>query len=124
MGPRTSARAAQLDASTCVELAGRLAGNVRRLRAAQGWTQAVCAERCRDLDITLLRAIEAGRANATLATLARLCDGFGVEASELLAPTAPLAKRGRGRPAKSRAAVDDVVAPSEPQGAGSRDLKA
>lgn len=76
----------------------RIAANARRLREARGWTQEEAAERCTELHPTLYRSIEAGRPNVTAATLARLCEGFAVDVSELFVPAPPLVKRPRGRP--------------------------
>ena len=45
--------------------------------------------------------IEAGNSNFTASTLAQLCDGLGVPASQLFAPAAPVARRRRGRPGKA-----------------------
>lgn len=84
----------------------RVAANVRRLREAQGWTQEEAAHQCGELDATLYRVVEAARSNVTASTVARLCEGFGVDVSELYAPAPPLVKRKRGRPPK-RAQTDE-----------------
>lgn len=98
MKRRKSQRAALYETATYVSLVGRIGANVRRLRHARGWTQEECAFRCHDLGPALLRTIESGRTNITVATLARLCDGLAVDAAELFVPAAPLAKRAPGRP--------------------------
>lgn len=89
----------------------RVAANVRRLREARGWTQEEAAHRCAELDATLYRVIEAARTNITAATVSRLCEGFEVDVVELFVPAAPLAKRRRGRPPKSRPATEEDAAP-------------
>lgn len=76
----------------------RLAVNVRRLREGRGWTQEECAERCHNLGPAILRTIEAGDANVTAATVARLCDGLEVDVLDLYAHAPPLVRRRRGRP--------------------------
>lgn len=76
----------------------RLAANARRLREARGWTQEEAAERCGELHPTLYRSVEAGRPNATVLTISRLCQGFGVDVAEFFLPAPPLEKRPRGRP--------------------------
>lgn len=98
MKRRKSERAALYETPTYLSLLGRVGANVRRLRHARGWTQEECAHRCLDLGPALLRTIESGRSNLTAATLARLCDGLGVDAAEFFVPAAPLAKRRPGRP--------------------------
>ena len=75
--------------------------NVRRVREARGWTQEEAAFRARELDPAMLRTIEAGDANLTITTIARLCDGLEVSVVELFAPAAPLQKRPPGRPRKA-----------------------
>ena len=80
------------------EVLERLAANVQRLRAARGWTQEECSARCGDLDITLLRSIEAARANVTAATVARLCEGLGADVAEFYDPRTAFVRRGPGRP--------------------------
>ena len=67
------------------DLQKRLANNVRRLRAAKGWTQEDAAHVC-NMPLRLLQGIEGGTDNVTLITLARLVEGFQVDAQELLAP--------------------------------------
>ncbi len=80
----------------------RIGANVRRLREAKGWSQEEAAFQCGDMASPLLRRIELAATNVTALTLARIAEGLGVDASELLAPIAtPLAKRGRGRPKKA-----------------------
>lgn len=96
----------------------RVASNVRRLRRERGWTQEEAAHRCGDLDLTLLRMVESARTNITAVTVARICDGFGVDVSELYAPAPPLPKPTKGRPRKhdggtERSAGDDASAPNE-----------
>jgi transcriptional regulator with XRE-family HTH domain len=55
---------------------------VRTLRLARKWTLENAAE-AGDLDPTQLANIEAGSINVTLATIARIADGFGVPVLEL-----------------------------------------
>ena len=78
----------------------RVAANVRQLRQARGWTQDELAERCGGLDLTVLRAIENGRANLTAITVARLCEGLGVDVSEVFAEGAEFVPARIGRPPK------------------------
>lgn len=99
MKPRPPKRV-QPRSETFQMIVERLAVNVRRLREAKGWTQEECAGRCGRLDPAVLRVIEAATANVTATTVARLCDGFGVDVCELLAPAPPLKKRRPGRPPK------------------------
>ena len=112
MKQRKSQLTALYETATYVSLVGRIGANVRRLRHGRGWTQEECAFRCNDLGPALLRTIESGRTNITAATIARLCDGLGVDAAELFVPAAPLAKRPPGRPR----ALQPESAPSESMG--------
>lgn len=75
-----------------------VAANVRRLRAARGWTQGECAPRCGGMSVYQLHLVEAANANFTASVLAQLCDGFGVAPTELFLPAPPAAKRRVGRP--------------------------
>jgi len=101
MKSRDPNRAPLYEAETYAALVARLAVNVRRLREAKGLTQEEFAFRCHELDPSMLRTIEAGEANVTVTTVARLCDGLGVDVLDLYAAAPPLTKRGPGRPKKS-----------------------
>lgn len=59
--------------------------HVRRLRTEREWSQAQAAEKCA-MTLQHYQRAEAGGMNATLTTLARLADGFGVDLSVLFAP--------------------------------------
>jgi transcriptional regulator with XRE-family HTH domain len=85
MRRRRADRARLYRSRSYTELAAQLAATVRALRLARRWTQEHAAEQC-GLAPRMLQAIEAGDANATLVTLARLADGFGVDGATLLAP--------------------------------------
>jgi hypothetical protein len=81
-------------------IVGRVAANTRRLREERGWTQVQAAVRC-EMATFVLQTVEAGRRNLSATTLARLCDGFGVDVQELMVPAAPLARPTKGRPRKT-----------------------
>lgn len=100
MKRRTAKRVELFQTATCQGLVARFGANVRRLREARGWTQEEAAFQAREFDPALLRTIEAGTANLTITTIARLCDGFGVDVLDLFAPAPPIVKRPRGRPRK------------------------
>jgi transcriptional regulator with XRE-family HTH domain len=68
-----------------------VASNVRRLRAARGWSQEDLADHC-GLHRTYVGAIERSERNLTLATLERLAAALEVEPTELLS------EPRRGRP--------------------------
>ncbi len=82
-----------------LDLLGRLAANVRRLRQERGWTQEEAAARCADLSVFVLRQVEAGSTNVTAVTLARLAAGFGADFTEFVQAAAAPTRRGAGRPA-------------------------
>ncbi len=98
--PRKPTRAALYTAPAYLAFIARVGANVRRLREAQGLTQEELAFRSTDMGPALLRTIEAGHVNVTALSMSRLAEGLGVDAAELLAPAAPMAKRKRGRPKK------------------------
>lgn len=79
---------------------GRIASNVRRLRAAGGWTQEEVAARAGRLSPRLYRQIEAGTTNLTAATLTRIAEALETDVAELLLPAAPV-RPTRGRPRKT-----------------------
>jgi transcriptional regulator with XRE-family HTH domain len=60
-----------------------VAANLRRLRAACGWSQEDLADRC-GLHRTYVGAIERGERNLTLGTLERLAVALQVTPTELL----------------------------------------
>lgn len=101
----------QLFGATYRAVVERVASNVRRLRDARGWTQEEAAFQCGDLDVTLLRMVESGRTNVTAATIARLCDGFGVDVRDFYEPAPPLVKK-IGRPRKTPPKDGDARASS------------
>lgn len=76
-------REAQYNSATYTDLKLRIGVAVRALRANHGWTQEEAAARC-EMAPQLLQRIEAGKTNLTLTTIARLCEGLGVDAKVLL----------------------------------------
>lgn len=68
-----------------LEITALLAANLRALRAQRDWTQEQAAEHC-GLPFQTYQPIEYASTNWTAVTLSRLCEGFGVDAAELLAP--------------------------------------
>jgi len=61
----------------------RLSANVKRLRAARGYTQEDLASLCR-VTKSYVGNVEQGRANVTLATIEILARGLGCDERELL----------------------------------------
>lgn len=66
-------------------LIARFTSNLRRLRAARGWTQEQAGEHC-GLAMQQYQRTESGSVNLTFTTLARIAEGFGVDVAELFAP--------------------------------------
>ena len=83
MAGRRVQRVTQYRSRAYRTLQQRLSINVRRLRSELGYTQEACAECCQ-MPTRLLQRVEAGDVNATLTTLARLCDGLEVDIGVLL----------------------------------------
>jgi transcriptional regulator with XRE-family HTH domain len=83
---RNKNRLALYDAPAFVEIAERLAENLRVLRDDRGWTQEHSAELC-ELPFQTYQPLEYAKTNFTAITLSRLCAGFEVDVSELLGPT-------------------------------------
>lgn len=100
MKRRTTKRVELFETPMCRALVARFAANIRRLREGKGWSQEECAFQSLQLDAAMLRTIEAGQANLTITTIARLCQGLGVDVLDLFQPSAPLQKRRPGRPPK------------------------
>lgn len=61
-----------------------LGKRLRRLRAARGWTQRVAALRI-GVGTPLVRRLENGQANPSLAILLSVADAFGIPLKDLLA---------------------------------------
>lgn len=97
MRRRREERSGQYTAETYVDLVTRLAANVRRLRRQRRWTLEEAAANS-GIALQHLQRVEAARANITMTTLARLCDGLDVDPRILLRPTrkAPASSRSRG----------------------------
>jgi transcriptional regulator with XRE-family HTH domain len=60
-----------------------LAKRLRRLRAARGWTQRAAALRM-GIGPPLVRRLESGQANPSLAVLLSVADAFGIALNDLL----------------------------------------
>lgn len=74
-----------------------IAKRLRALRLARGLTQWALGER--GLSYKYYQRIEAGRANATIRTLARVADALGIPFHEIFRPTTePAGAKCRGRP--------------------------
>lgn len=81
---RRSTREDQYREPVYLELQGRIAHAVKRLRRARGWTQEEAAHQC-EMSTRLLQQVEHRTTNITLTTVARLAKGFEVDARELFA---------------------------------------
>lgn len=80
-----------------------LVANLRRLRERAKLTQEQTAERA-GVDVTYVQKLERTGANVTLRALVSIAMALGCGVGDLLAPTAPAAKRRPGRPHKAKAA--------------------
>jgi len=82
--PRTRKRARlpQYESQAYRRLLRQLASGVRAQRTGRGWTQEEAAHRA-DMILRQYQRLESGEVNATLTSLARLCDGFGVGIHDL-----------------------------------------
>jgi transcriptional regulator with XRE-family HTH domain len=85
MRRRRAEREQQYRSRSYNELLARLSANVRRLRETHEWSQEEAAHRC-DMSTRIFQRVEAADSNVTFTTLARLCEGFGVDVRELLVP--------------------------------------
>lgn len=98
---RRATRARQYRTPQYRELLRRIADNIRRLRKDREWSQEEASFRS-EMPTRLLQGAEAGEMNLTLATLARLCVGFGVDIEDLVRHPAERPRAG-GLEAKSPA---------------------
>lgn len=99
MKPKASG-SARYRSARYADTVGRIASNVRRLRATGRWTQEEVAARAGRLSPRLYRQIEAGTTNLTAATLTRIAEALETDVAELLIPAAPV-RPTRGRPRKT-----------------------
>lgn len=83
---RRAERQGQYETEAYRALLRRFAVNLRRLREARAWTQEEAGARC-GMVMQMYQRIESASVNVTLTTVARLSDGFGVDAHQLFAPT-------------------------------------
>jgi DNA-binding XRE family transcriptional regulator len=79
-------RRPQYDSNKYQELQRRVAANLRRIRADRGLTQEATAAVC-GMSTRLYQRCEAGDANTTLTTLARLAEGLEVDFVDLFFKT-------------------------------------
>jgi transcriptional regulator with XRE-family HTH domain len=114
MRRRKPARGPLYESQAYLTLLARIGANVRRLREAKNWSQEECAFQCGEMSAPLLRRIELAATNVTALTIARLCEGLGVDAVELLAAGTPHQKRRPGRPPKAAHADAGDLATAEP----------
>lgn len=82
MRQRRPGRASQYETDAYREIVARLAKNARRLRDRKGWTQEEAAHHC-GMATRVWQRVESGEVNATVTTLARLCEGLGVDVGRL-----------------------------------------
>lgn len=77
------------------DLQERIAFNVRELRAEKAWSQEEAAYRS-EMPTRVLQRIEAGIENPKITTLSKLCAGFAVDPTRLVASIPVEKKRIRG----------------------------
>jgi DNA-binding Xre family transcriptional regulator len=82
---RRIAREPQYRSPAYLRLLDQLAEGVSALRSHRGWTQEEAADRA-SMGLRHFQAVEGQESNVTLTTLARLCEGFGVEIRDLFKP--------------------------------------
>ena len=70
---------------------------MRSLRDERQWSQEEAAHRAR-MATRLIQRVESAEVNATVVTLARLCEGFEVDILRLFEAAEPPVRRPRGRP--------------------------
>jgi transcriptional regulator with XRE-family HTH domain len=92
---RRAERLPQYEGAVYRALLRRFTVRLRALRDERGWTQEEAGARC-EMAMQQYQRIEAGRVNLTFTTLARLCEGFGVDACTLLSPIADEPAEGPG----------------------------
>ena len=85
MGKISKAKRLKTEKLLLVELIGRIASNIYRLRVRKGWTQNEAAQYC-GMDIRMYQRVEGAEGSISLTSIARLCSGFGVDALRLLKP--------------------------------------
>ena len=116
MRRRRAERATEYERPAFTDLKARLAANVRGLRQQRSWTQEEAADRTR-MATPLFQRVEAGATNATLITIAKLCEGFSVEAGRLFAPEPGSASpRASVKPAAGSRAARRTASPKVPKG--------
>lgn len=81
---RKKARNHQYESETYIEIQERIAVNCLRLRKSEDWTQEDAAHEL-GLSTRLLQRAELGDSNLTLTTIARICEGYEVDITELVA---------------------------------------
>jgi transcriptional regulator with XRE-family HTH domain len=84
---RRAERSGQYESPAYRKVQKRLAANALKLREQRGWSQEEAAHQC-DMSTRLFQYVEHASANVTLTTVARLCEGFGVDVQQLFAPRA------------------------------------
>lgn len=83
MKNRKAARSELYQNRTYKEFQKAIADNLRRVREARELTQEEASHLCR-MAVRQYQSTEAGRTNLSLLTLARLVEGLGISAAELL----------------------------------------